>query len=1167
MFVAYNDAVTRLCRCCVAVCIKTENNRGRTWKIKKRGLNENLMTNSISGMPAKINIEATRNETMAKMRNPGLSLTPMTALTLSSQKDLESQGEMRPTNLREISIEHGAKNIFELRFDERIATAVYDKYNQKYVVVDTAGIMHCVDSRSNITCTHSLHRPIGNLVYNHLSKKFIGWSKGEPLLLVIDETLTEIAEVTNNTPVVAVATSFFREEIVTADTKGVLTKMNLRFGDGIGKGSNLIPNQTIELSGPSRDGCQLLILRINCLTLDKGGPQFDVCLVAYSNTVAEVGWDEKCIIQKKQVHTTEVTTVFYNEVRNQIVTGAKDGSIKIWTSDWKLVSLLSGHVRNVVQIESCPMTPILIMSASLDRTVRIWNVDAGLEVSRINIKGGAKGLVVHRFDRQFFVFGERTVSLWKLEHLLILLTVLSSPVETLSVAVHPLLPSRLVAGCSNNSFNVLNISTGVTLNSSKLEGKTEPHLATSVSVVEDILLALLPGDRGIVRLSLEENSPVIPDIWTHFPVPVTCVTMYEHLIDLQALRRTMPEFNRSIHFRGHLFKHSEVTATTTRVRRKSTNLVLLFTGHADGRLRHICIEDGTILANETVRLWQVFPYSDVVLMPVKNISLPGTPVLFTMLPHRMCVAFATKRIMVYNLSNPIPLTHCPEDDHTDEICDLTSLESQQVFASASKDKTVRLWTTGNRLIRLLKLDEVPSRIVFCSPKGDVILAMWKHIFKLPHEKFLPPSMFATRSQRFPSTRGTPIETINEDRCYYYISEDDQISTVSVEKPTADRSRVERDKSKVELLRPPSSMTLKSNRKSIDLMIDFSSKKFFPSTGRMCTDNPGYDVHKFRLGFIPNSVLLKILWPEDEAWQAWRTWSNLSLDKTTENTKTPALEIMDKSSSTETKGYQTCVLVRKGDFRHKEDLCRLDVIFAKMVSRGLKDKSSDISWLTAEEQRVLNAEAGDYWKILTVINCHGKHAKRLCEKSTKIIYLNKSKSRESRGRPKSAASTGHKRRVAHKFCAPQLKKKRAQRLKRQRSTSPRIKEMQITEQQNAAAILTGLCDIDTKSAGSTSSDASSMSSQESRDRKTYYPTMPLISLTIGEVIETMVKCAEEMQKHQYSKDYTAKLLRGIGVVEADVLVEEIQSWIKEAKQLRVINTLSQFYTKAVSWLKM
>ena len=74
-----------------------------------------------------------------------------------------------------------------------------------------------------------------------------------------------------------------------------------------------------------------------------------------------------------------------------LVTGAKDGSIKVWDDKGNIKIIFVGHLKSVNTLAVYPFGTY-IMSGSSDCTIRVWSLDTADEVDRISTKEPVFGL-------------------------------------------------------------------------------------------------------------------------------------------------------------------------------------------------------------------------------------------------------------------------------------------------------------------------------------------------------------------------------------------------------------------------------------------------------------------------------------------------------------------------------------------------------------------------------------------------------------------------------------------------------------------------------------------------------------------------------------------------------------------------------------------------------
>ena len=97
----------------------------------------------------------------------------------------------------------------------------------------------------------------------------------------------------------------------------------------------------------------------------------DGCLRVYNyNTRAKVAaWD---------AHGDYIRAIAVHPTRPLVFSASDDLTIKVWDweRNWKQVGCLDGHVHYVMDLAISPKDPNILASASLDRSIKVWNIGA-----------------------------------------------------------------------------------------------------------------------------------------------------------------------------------------------------------------------------------------------------------------------------------------------------------------------------------------------------------------------------------------------------------------------------------------------------------------------------------------------------------------------------------------------------------------------------------------------------------------------------------------------------------------------------------------------------------------------------------------------------------------------------------------------------------------------
>ncbi|ETE59509.1 WD repeat-containing protein, partial [Ophiophagus hannah] len=141
-------------------------------------------------------------------------------------------------------------------------------------------------------------------------------------------------------------------------------------------------------------------------------------------------------------------------------------------------------------------------------------------------------------------------------------------------------------------------------------------------------------------------------------------------------------------------------------------------------------------------MWRLFPYAEESLLPLLCFSCASPAWHLCFLGETLAVAFqdpetVTYSIVHYNLIEQTRSEHGPEDDAQDDITGLCCCPNLQLFASSSRDGSVKIWDHKNRLLRHLKLNTIPESLAFANHKGDLLVGLEQHLYLIPHTRYLP----------------------------------------------------------------------------------------------------------------------------------------------------------------------------------------------------------------------------------------------------------------------------------------------------------------------------------------------------------------------------------------------------------------------------------------------
>nr|CAG4648502.1 EOG090X01FO [Polyphemus pediculus] len=165
-----------------------------------------------------------------------------------------------------------------------------------------------------------------------------------------------------------------------------------------------------------------------------------------------------------EAHSDYVRCIVVHPTQPFILTSSDDMSIKLWNWDksWACQQVFEGHTHYVMQIVINPKDNNTFASASLDRTVKVWQL--GSNSPNFTLEGHEKGVncvdYYHAGDKPYLISGadDRLVKIWDYQNKTCVQTLEGHAQNISSVAFHPELPI-LLTGSEDGTVKVWHSNT------------------------------------------------------------------------------------------------------------------------------------------------------------------------------------------------------------------------------------------------------------------------------------------------------------------------------------------------------------------------------------------------------------------------------------------------------------------------------------------------------------------------------------------------------------------------------------------------------------------------------------------------------------------------------------------------------------------------------------
>ncbi|XP_067652672.1 WD repeat-containing protein 97-like isoform X2 [Haliotis asinina] len=650
------------------------------------------------------------------------------------------------SDIRDIVISHGIHHERKLNHTQPLQNVVFVSPRKEYLTTDGKIFnIFMEDGRRKTTVTPE--EPMNRVVYSTHTDQYVGWLHDSEMLYLLDADFEIISQARCPGNILLGTYNQNTGEMVTLGSH-FLQSWSFRYG-----ARHLIPRLTTRTDFGDDNMFSMIVLEETASHTQRAFLSCGLGVVVYNL------FEGKMLEHRKELHRRTITAMTFFNPLKYLVTGAQDGSIKIWDNDWHVVMVFVGHRRLVNQLAVYPHGPSII-SASLDCTIRVWNMETCDEVDRITMSEPAEGLGTSMQYDIFHTFAGKKVDLWRIQHLYQMHTAVGHRVMNIKMTTHPNFVMRAVLMCRDSSIRIVSPPTGNVITTMLMDpGK---HIIDAAYAIEQEMLFTVLGNGDIIKCRTNTNPCSMVARWKCQNPDDMCnyLLVYEYVVDSTAR-----------HDIWALMKKGVATRSIANLApsKQSRNRTLLLGGRKDG---YICVfnwETGAVdfkveahgskgvlnmIANSradqvisagmdnVIKVWRLYPFAQEALTPLMSFYCAHTPSFMTTIKTRLCVAFqdpstATFSTVLYNLKDKDRFDHKPDDDHFDLITGMTSCPRMKLFATSSMDGTIRIWNETNTLTRLLRLNTTPLSIGFCSHKGDLLLGTGDHLFKIPHERFLP----------------------------------------------------------------------------------------------------------------------------------------------------------------------------------------------------------------------------------------------------------------------------------------------------------------------------------------------------------------------------------------------------------------------------------------------
>ncbi|KAL4234275.1 hypothetical protein ACF0H5_005926 [Mactra antiquata] len=346
--------------------------------------------------------------------------------------------------------------------------------------------------------TYAIEEQMDHISYCPHFRQFVGWCTGGDEVFLMNNEFEIISQSRVPSTIVLADYNKHTHEYITVGP-GYFVTWAFRYG-----ARHLIPRKMNRTEFKDNNMFSHMVLEGTASRAQK------IFLSVNNSAVVYNVFDGKQLSYKKNLHERAITALAFFNPLKYLITGALDGTIKIWDNKWHVQMVFVGHTGTINALDIYPHGSAII-SASNDKTLRVWNLDTCDEVDRATVDEPVTNLHTTIDYDTFFTYSGTTVDMWRIQHLFQIHTSVGQRITKIKQTTHPNFTTRAVTMSRDSSVRLVSPISGEVITTLLLH--PNKGLIDVAYAIEDEIMFCVLSNGNILKVRTDTNPCRIIDEW------------------------------------------------------------------------------------------------------------------------------------------------------------------------------------------------------------------------------------------------------------------------------------------------------------------------------------------------------------------------------------------------------------------------------------------------------------------------------------------------------------------------------------------------------------------------------------------------------------------------------------------------------------------------------